>query len=399
MNGQDHGARAQEEQGLEEGMRAQMKQGRCVAPTSRRQQHVAELAHGRVGEHLLDVGLVDGDRGGEERGQGSHPRHHRRRARRQRVQEGQAAHHVDTGRHHGGGVDQRRDRRRAGHGVGQPRVEGNLGRLAAGPQEEAQGRDLQHLPVGAEGHPGGHRDRLVCGESQVLLQVRKRHRRRAAVGKGPEDQEDSQQEAEVSDPVDDERLAAAVGVEAIAVPEADEKVGTQAHTLPAHEHEQEVVGQNQHQHREGEQVQVAEEALESAVLAVVVVHVADRIDVDERAHAGHDQDHHRRDRVQGEGQLCAEGLGFGAAGDPRVEGIDQEPRPLGQRQQLPHHDAREHEREAHRAARQRDGEPARRGPAKQTQRDPVEGRRHQRQQRDPAQELRGVVVFVHGLTT
>ena len=46
--------------------------------------------------------------------------------------------HVDAGRDHRRGVDERRDGRRAGHGVGEPDVERDLGALADGAEEEAE---------------------------------------------------------------------------------------------------------------------------------------------------------------------------------------------------------------------------------------------------------------------
>jgi hypothetical protein len=76
-----------------------------------------------------------------------------------------------------------------------------------------------------------------------------------------------------------------------------------------------------------EQVQVAEEALEAAVLAVVVVHVADRVDVDQRAHAGHDQAHHDRQRIEQERHLGDDVAGA----DPRVDLVDERDRGARQR--------------------------------------------------------------------
>ena len=66
VHAQDHRARAQEEQRLEEGVRHQVEHRGAVAGDARRHEHEAELAHGGVREHLLDVGLRDADRGREE---------------------------------------------------------------------------------------------------------------------------------------------------------------------------------------------------------------------------------------------------------------------------------------------------------------------------------------------
>ena len=63
----DDAAGAEEEQGLEEGVREQVEQARGPAADAQAEHHVAELADGRVGEHLLDVGHDDGDGGRDER--------------------------------------------------------------------------------------------------------------------------------------------------------------------------------------------------------------------------------------------------------------------------------------------------------------------------------------------
>ena len=59
---------------------------------------------------------------------------------------------------------------------------------------------------------------------------------------------------------------------------------------------EEVRAEHEHQHEGGEQVQVREVA---RVLRVrLLVHVGGRVDVDQRADAGDDEDHHRRQRIE-----------------------------------------------------------------------------------------------------
>ena len=128
---------------------------------------------------------------------------------------------------------------------------------------------------------------------------------RMRAAEAPEEQEHAEQEAEVADAVDDERLLAGDGVLGLVVPEADQQVGAEADAFPADEQQRQVVGQDQDQHREGEQVQVGEVAREVRV----VPHVADGVDVDEEADAGDHQDHHRRQRVDAEGDVDAQGAG------------------------------------------------------------------------------------------
>ncbi len=109
--------------------------------------------------------------------------------------------------------------------------------------------------------------------------------------RGP-DGEDGDQHAKVADAVDQKGLLARIRIPAIEIvpavkPEADEQVRGQPHAFPAHEHAQEVVAEHQQEHGEDEEVQEDEEALE----ALVVVHVAHGVDVDQAAHAGHHQGH------------------------------------------------------------------------------------------------------------
>ena len=122
------------------------------------QEHVAELADRGVREHLLDVVLGDGDGGGEQR-RGAR----RRSAMIQRgalgattASTGLMRHHqVHAGGDHGGGVDERRHRGGAVHGVGQPEVQRQLRALAAGADEQQQrdGRGRASAPSAAARPP------------------------------------------------------------------------------------------------------------------------------------------------------------------------------------------------------------------------------------------------------
>ena len=179
-------------------------------------------------------------------------------------------------------MDERRHRCRALHGVGEPHVERQLRGLAARAEEEQEhdrrrGAGRQQAGVGAAlRRSRGSRTRRRC--------------RNMAMRK----------------PKSPMRLVTKAFLPAAAArlplePERDQQVGAGADALPAEEREQEVVGQHEHQHREGEQVEVDEEPR----VPRVAVHVADRIQVDQRAHAGDEQRHGDRQRVDEEAALTS----------------------------------------------------------------------------------------------
>jgi hypothetical protein len=158
--------------------------------------------------------------------------------------------------------------RRAFPGVRQPGVQQELRRLAHGTHEQQQRDCRQNVD-------------LMTGEREGLAGSGRHSSKQSVEIDGLEDEEqreDAEREAEVADAVDDEGLdGGGIGF-GLFVPEADQQVRRQADALPAEEHLQQVVGRHQHQHGEGEQRQVGEEARP----AVVLVHVADGVEMDER---------------------------------------------------------------------------------------------------------------------
>ena len=182
--------------------------------------------------------------------------------------------HVHAGRHHRGGVDQRRHRGRAFHGIRQPDVERNLGALGGGAheKEEANQGECPELQL------DGHRRRLFGHHPEVKTP------------EGHQDQEHPEDEAKVANAIGEERLLAGVRRALLLIPETDEQVGTEPHPFPSHEHHQEVAPQDEHEHEEAEQVQVAEEARVAAPR--FVVQVRGGVDVDEKADSRDDEDHH-----------------------------------------------------------------------------------------------------------
>src|SRR5581483_6014965 len=168
----------------------------------------------------------------------------------------------------------------------------------------------------------GQRDRRE--DVQVLLDRGHVERPDAVRAERPDDQEEPEEEAGVTDPVHEERLLPRGGVLGLLVPEADQQVRAEPDALPADEEEQQVVGEDEDQHRRREQIQVREEAREAGV----AVHVADGVDVDQEADAGHDERHDGRQRVEAERDVGVERSGD----DPLVDAV-VERRTLRQRVQ------------------------------------------------------------------
>jgi hypothetical protein len=183
---------------------------------------------------------------------------------------------VNPCRHHGGRVDQGRYRGRAGHGIGQPDHQRQLGTLTHGANQQEEASQ---------------------GKGSKAITARRYLLRQLGDGEGTEhapQEAHGQQKAQVADAVDDEGLTGRVGVEALLIPEADEQVGGQTHPLPANEHHRQTVAQDEQQHGRDEQVEITEEA----AIAGVAVHVTDGPEVNQEAHPGHHHQHHARKVVE-----------------------------------------------------------------------------------------------------
>ena len=272
---------AEEEEALEERMGHQVEDARRKCTRADAHEHVAELAHGRVGEHPLDIVLGAADCRSEEGGQHPYERDDEHRRRRHDVEEVEPGDHVDAGRNHRRRMDERADRRRAFHCIGQPDVERYLRGLARCPDEEEKRNERRCAARNKVG---------------VFLKLAEVERPDAVRAESRQQEEDAEKEAEVAYPVDDERLLACVRRAVFLVPEADQEIGAQTDAFPADEHEEHVVRRHQYEHHEDEEVQVRE----VPGIAFVVVHIARGVDVDEKAHARHHQAHDNRERIDPE---------------------------------------------------------------------------------------------------
>ncbi len=279
----DDRARRHEQQRLEEGVRHQVEEAGGVGAGRDAHDHVADLRHRRVCDHSLDVGLHQRDRAGDEERRAADDRADvggRLRVLEERVHAGDE---VDAGGHHRGGVDQGGDRRRALHRVRQPGVERDLRGLRerADQQQDAAGDERAVVRV--------ERARVDLGERAEEVE-------RAAVA---QDEEGPEHEADVAEHVDDEGLDAGARRRPAPVPEGDQQVRGGADEPPADDQDEEVRRQDQQQHREDEEVEVCEVAR----VASVALHVADRVEVDQRRDPRDHEDHVDRQRVDEDRQL------------------------------------------------------------------------------------------------
>ena len=228
-------------------------------------------------------------------------RDERLRVRRKLEQRRQPRHHEHAGGHHGRGMDQRGDRRRAFHRVRQPGVQQELRRLAHRAHEQQQADERERVDLPAEEVDGLAGQRRRLREHGVEIDRAGQH----------EHGENAERETEIADAVDDEGLDRGRVRFRLVVPEADQQIAREPDAFPAEEQLHQIVRRHQHQHGEGEQRQIGEEARPVRVL----VHVADGIEMHEGGDGVHHHQHHRGERIDAQRPVDLEI----ARGDPGEE--------------------------------------------------------------------------------
>ncbi len=339
VQAEDDGGAAQEQEGFEERVVHQVQHrggeaGAGVgvqvdeAASAESEEHVAELAQCREGEHALDVQCRERHRRRVERGEAADETDDEEDGLALAHAEGDveregARDEVDARLDHGRGVNERRHRGRALHGVGQPQVERELRRLADGAAEDQQAGPEQGV--------------LVRQQVGVVEQL--------AVAEGPErggEQDDAQEQENVAEARHHERLLGGRGGAGLRVPVPDEEVGAEAHDLPEDEHQEVVV------HHDGAEHAGHEERLDAEVAAQVLVRLVGEVrrreDDDEQGEQAHQR--HQPDRQVVEQK--ADGEVQVADGEP----LDAPSERLSARQ----HADEEDEAEQERAEDGRDGE-------------------------------------------
>ncbi len=230
----DDGTGTQEQHRLKVGVGHQVEQTGPVSTSPHGHNHVAQLGHGGVGQAFFDVVLGDGNggphEGGERTGIGHHG-HYRRNVLKHRIH---PRHQEYPGGHHGGRVNQGGNGGGAFHGVGQPHMQGELGRLGHGTEEHQHSKYRRQAAAQGTG---------VDQAGQPLA-----HDVEIKTAGGPEDGQHPQQQAEVAHAVGDKSFLAGIGGGFAVVPEANQQVGTHPHQLPKDVNLQQVGANHQAQH-------------------------------------------------------------------------------------------------------------------------------------------------------
>ena len=147
-------------------MGEQMEQRERIGRRPQAHDHVAQLRQRGIGHHALDVVLDQAHQAHQEGGRRSNRENDVQRHIAEFKQRRHPRNHENTRRDHGSRVDQRRTGRGAIHRIGQPHMQRELGRLAHGANEQANGGDGDNRPSEAR-----HRRRRQRIQPQEDLRV------------------------------------------------------------------------------------------------------------------------------------------------------------------------------------------------------------------------------------
>jgi hypothetical protein len=257
----------------------------------------AELADRPVGEQQFQVGLAQRRPPAEEEGEEAADPDDLLPRRFRGEDGGEHPDQEHAGLDHGGGVEVGADRRRRGHGGGQPEAEGEEGRLRQGAEEDQ--------------HEGDHE---VGAAGQVVDHFRE------TVGAGVlAEHDESDEHRQAAEGGHDERLHRRPAARALDRVVADQKVGEDGGELPEDVEQEQVVGDDEAEHGAGE---ADEDRGEPPGRPVVLGEVVGAVGEHEGADAADEEDHDPWEGGHPEGELLTElrhpriGLGhFGARAD------------------------------------------------------------------------------------
>ena len=254
-----------------------------------RYHHERNLRDGRECEDTLDVNLSACNHRCIECRDGTYDSDECQCCVLKHVEGEESGYEIHTGHNHGGGVDECRHRGRALHGVGEPDVEREHGRLA-----HTAGEDEHQGPCE---HRGTHEcSTLKRGEDALGVLS---HGQEVEMTCIERKYEDTEKESEVGETGDDKRFLTSRDGRGKRVEESDEQEWRRAHKLPEDVHLEDVGSDNESEHRETEERQEGIVTLET----LLTVHIAERIDMHHKRDGGDDYKHQCRDGVEQKSEL------------------------------------------------------------------------------------------------
>ena len=211
----DDEARAQKELRFKERVREEMQHARLIRSDADAHDHIADLRHRRIGEDAFDIPLGHAENRTRHHGDRADHGDHFLRGRREIPQRREARDEIHARGDHRCGMDERGDRSRTFHRIGEPRMQRDLRRFRHRTDEEPD-TDREH--------------ERFAKRSGFCEDIGKRNRSRRRIAR-----EDREHDADIAEDVDDERFARRSDGRRFVEPEADQKIRCEANETPAHE--------------------------------------------------------------------------------------------------------------------------------------------------------------------
>ena len=148
------------------------------------------------------------------------------------------------------------------------------------------------------------------------------HARQRDVAKVIKQSAKTDQETKIADAINDERLHRRIRGRLLLIPEADQQIAAEAHQFPEDEKLKKRPAEHQAEHRKTEQAKVGEESRKALVLG----HVADGKDVNQRGDQRDHREHRDGQAIDEDADVEKPGMGLidpAADGNPRHRDVDR----------------------------------------------------------------------------
>ena len=205
----------QKQQSLEKCMGKEVKNARRIGPYTTAYEHESQLADGGIGHHPLDVRLGEGNGGRKKRRKCTHHGNDAKSCGGKGKQRITAGDQKDPRRDHSGRVNEGAHRRRTFHGIGQPHMQGQLGRLARCAAKKQQADKGGRVNAYATNGIAQALQQSRTGKNIIIMQAAEKR----------EYAEQAEQKAKIAEPVDNESFFPRIRCRGFFVIKADEQIG------------------------------------------------------------------------------------------------------------------------------------------------------------------------------